>query len=92
LVSFLITVLGSGGYLAILGGILLLPSEAGIVRDSFWRLVSLGMAMIGLSALLSLRRMPDYLPECVKLYWAPIYTLFWFFAGVVVFVLSWCCL
>jgi quinol-cytochrome oxidoreductase complex cytochrome b subunit len=81
--------LGVGGFLVILCGILFVPSAHGPARSNWWRLVSAGMVMVGFSFLLNLRKIPDYVPEWVKRYFAPIYTLLWFVAGGIIFILSW---
>jgi len=86
---FLTLLLGVGGFLLILCGILFLPSTNGPARSNWWRLVSVGMVMVGFSALLNLRRIPDHVPEWVKRYFAPTYTLLWFVAGGIIFILSW---
>jgi hypothetical protein len=87
---FASAMVGVGGFLLILCGMLFLSSTpAGPARSNWWRVISVGMAMVGIYALLSLERIPDFVPEWVKRYFAPIYTLFWFIAGGIIFILSW---
>ena len=87
---FATLILGVGGFFLILCGMLFLSgAPAGPARSSWWRVISAGMLMVGIYALLNLGRMPDYLPDWVKRYFAPIYTLFWFIAGGVIFLVSW---
>jgi hypothetical protein len=87
---FATAIVGVGGFFLVLCGMLFLSSApAGPARSNWWRVVSGGMIMMGIYALLNLKRIPDHVAAWVKRYFAPIYTLFWFIAGCIIFILSW---
>jgi len=87
---FATAMVGVGGFLLALCGILFLSSTPfEPARDSWWRVISVGLCMVGIYALLNLERIPDFVPEWVKSYFAPIFTVFWFVVGGIIFILSW---
>ena len=87
---FFTTVASLIGFLMIIVGFLFLPSaHPSDLRRIWWQVISLGMVLVGISALLNLEWIPDYVPAWVKRYFAPIYSVFWLIAGIVVFMLSW---
>jgi hypothetical protein len=86
---FATVLVGLVGFFLILCGVLFLPSASGVARNNCWRIVSVGMIMVGFFSLLNIRRIPDHVPGWVKRYFAPIYTLFWFITGGIIFILSW---
>jgi hypothetical protein len=82
-------IVGITGFLMIMCSLLFLPSSSAESDRMAWRIVSLGMIMIGFNALWGGKRVPAYVPEWVNRYVIPIYTLFWFVLGSIIFVLSW---
>ena len=60
--------------------------------NGYWMLFSLIMlSMLGSNSAQAATQslIPDHVPEWVKRYFVPIYTLFWFVAGGIIFILSW---
>lgn len=90
LLYFCTTIVSVIGFLMIMAGFLFLPSDpTSPLWRRWWQVISLGMILIGAFVLLSLERIPDYVPRWVRRYFAPIYSVFWLIAGVTVFILSW---
>lgn len=89
LLSCVITLIGIAGALLIIGGILFLPSQpVGPARTNWWRVISLGMIIVGFYGLLYRRSDPDYVPAWYK-HSLRYFALFWFIVGGMLFVLSW---
>lgn len=57
-------------------------------RSNWWRVVSLGMIVVGLSMYPYRHQMPDYAPQLARRL-APAYALLWIILGIVIFLLSW---
>lgn len=89
LLSCVITLIGIAGAFLVVGGVLFLPSQsAGLARANWWRVISLGMIIVGFYGLLYRRSDPDYVPAWYKRF-LRYFALFWFIGGGMIFVLSW---
>jgi hypothetical protein len=86
---FISAVAGLAGFLVGLCGVVYATGTLDEpARSNWWRVVSIGMIIMGLSMYPYRNQMPDYVPDLARRL-APAYALFWIILGVVVFLLSW---
>jgi len=87
--SCISAVAGLAGFLLALCGVISAPGTPGPARSNWWRVVSVGMIMMGLSMYpYRNQKVPDYVPEWVNRF-APAYVWVWIILGVAIFLLSW---
>jgi hypothetical protein len=90
LLYLLVNALQLLGLVVTIYGLLLATGVAsGSVRDSWWRVASGGMILLGVSVLPIRNSLPDYVPQWVQRWFFPGYVWFWITLGVATFVISW---